>query len=466
MTDSPFTAVHRIKRTLRRSARLTVPRQVTLIAFAIYFSVVCTSGSAQIAYEKPPISYGAYQPQDAVAKLIESIEAGDAKLEYDSKWGWLPSLLKHLNVSPKSQTLVFSKTSLQLHKISPRTPRALYFNDEVYLGWCRGGDLVEIAATDPNNGAIFYSVSQSPAKPEIRRDRGQCLTCHATHRTQGVPGFLIRSIYPDNNGRPRSGTRTYATDHTTEFDKRFGGWFVTGKHGDIRHMGNTIARDRSEPEHLDRESGANLLSLEERFDTSHYLRGDSDIVALMLLEHQSQMHNYIARASIETRVARYYDRGINEALERPLETLSPSTVRRIDSAADKLVRYMLLADEVPLPNPVQGGGDFEEYFSSDENSAIRRDDKGRSLHDLDLQTRLLKYPCSYLIYSTAFEALPKKMAEAVQKRLSAILLSEKPPAGYDHLSQADRTAIAEILADTKPGYLVDTATADSADAEL
>ncbi len=440
---------------IRRSCCDTTARWLSLswVLVATCFTLPCTSAQAQIAYEKPPISYGAYDPQDAVAGLIKSIQSGEVKLQYDSQWGWLPSLLEHLKVSPKSQTLVFSKTSLQLHKISPRTPRALYFNDEVYLGWCRGGDLVEIAATDPNNGAIFYSVSQSPGEPEIRRDRGQCLTCHATHRTQGVPGFLVRSIYPDNNGRPRSGTRTYATDHTTEFERRFGGWFVTGKHGSIRHMGNAIARDRSEPELLDRDAGANLLSLDERFDTSKYLRGDSDIVALMLLEHQSQMHNYIARASIETRVARYYDRGINEALERPLETLSPSTVRRIDSAAEKLVRYMLFADEVPLDSPIQGGGDFERYFQSDENPAIRRDRSGRSLHDLDLQTRLLKYPCSYLIYSAAFDALPGKMAEAVRKRLADILLADDPPEDYAYLTQSDRTAIVEILAETKPGYL-------------
>lgn len=430
-----------------------VLRSVCLLAAAL----LCGVTQAQVSYEKPPINYGTYEPQDRVARLIKAIDSGDKQLEFDQQWGWLPSLLEHLSVSPKSQTLVFSKTSLQLHKISPRTPRAVYFNEEVYVGWCRGGDAVEIAATDPQNGAIFYTVKQDPLTPVIKRDRGQCLTCHATHRTQGVPGFLIRSIYPDSNGRPRSGTRTYATDHSTEFAKRFGGWYVTGEHGDIRHMGNSIARDRSEPEHLDRDAGANRTSLRELFDTSKYLRADSDIVAIMLLEHQSQMHNYIARASIETRIARYYDQGINEALERPLDTISPSTGRRIASAAEDLVRYILFADEVQLDDSVHGSGEFEEYFQSDDNPSMRRDSQGRSLFDLDLNTRLLKHPCSYLIYSAAFDNLPSKMATAVEDRLTEILLADQPVEGYEHLSPAQRKTIVEILADTKPGYLSNAA---------
>lgn len=424
---------------------------VCLILVAFF----CRVTLGQVSYEKPPINYGTYQPQDRVANLIKAIDSGEKQLKFDQQWGWLPSLLKHLKVSPKSQTLVFSKTSLQLHKISPRTPRAVYFNEEVYLGWCRGGDVVEIAATDPQNGAIFYTVRQDPLTPAIRRDRGQCLTCHATHRTQGVPGFLVRSIYPDSNGRPRSGTRTYATDHSTEFAQRFGGWYVTGEHGDIRHMGNSIARDRSEPEHLDREAGANRTSLRELFDTSKYIRPDSDIVAIMLLEHQSQMHNYVARASIETRIARYYDQGINEALDRPLNTISPSTGRRIASAAEDLVRYLLFADEIQLDSPVRGSGEFEEYFQSDENPSMRRDSQGRSLFDLDLNTRLLKHPCSYLIYSAAFENLPDKMAAAVKERLTEILLADEPVEGFEHLTSSQRKTIVEILADTKPGYLTE-----------
>ena len=409
---------------------------------------------AQVGYEKAPINYAQAQPSDSVQKLIEAIESGRVKLEYSSEHGWLPSVLEQLNISTESQLLVFSKTSLQLHKISPRTPRALYFNDEVYVGWCQRGDVLEIAATDPNLGAVFYTIDQNDAEAvKIQRDRGGCLTCHATHRTQGVPGFLVRSIYPDNSGRPRTGTRTFVTDHTSPFEQRFGGWYVSGEHGAMRHMGNLIARDRSDPESMDRELGANAADLSEFCDTAPYLTDHSDIVALMLLEHQSQMHNFIARASMEARIASYYDRGINEALDRPLDTVSPSTQRRIAAAGEKLVRYMLFADEIPLTNSISGHSGFVEQFQSNQLHAAQFDSQGRSLRELDLQTRLLKYPCSYLIHSDAFDALPESMAKFVRDRLKEVLTSSESTEGFEHLSNADRANIISILSETKPGYI-------------
>lgn len=414
------------------------------------------SAIGQLDFEKSPIDYGSAPATDKVAQLSSAMEAGEIELEFSDKHGWLPSVLEALQISPDSQTLVFSKTSLQLHKISPRTPRALYFSDDVYIGWCQRGDVLEIAATDPKLGAVFYTMDQEPGlPPKILRDRGQCLTCHATHRTQGVPGYLVRSIFPDNNGRPRAGTRTYVTDHSIDFTKRFGGWYVSGAHGSIRHMGNAIAKDRSNPESLDRTAGANRSTVTDLCDTSKYLRPESDIVALMILEHQSQMHNLIARAGIETRIARHYDEGINEALERPEGTVSPSTKRRIAAAAQELVNYMLFVDEVPLESPVVGGERFTASFQSSDNPAARLDSKGRSLRELDLQTRMFKYPCSYLVYTDAFDALPKLMYDEVQRLVNSALLSPGGAEGFEHLSDADRVAIVEILRETKPGFLLE-----------
>lgn len=412
---------------------------------------------AQLDFEKSPINYGQIEPNDPVAVLSRAIDEGRETLEYSDEHGWLPSLLEKLNISPDTQTLVFSKTSLQLHKISPRTPRALYFNDEIYVGWCQRGDVVEIAATDPDQGAVFYTLDQDPElPPKIIRDRGQCLTCHATNRTQGVPGYLVRSVYSDNNGRPRSGTRTYVTDHSTDFEQRFGGWYVTGLHGTMRHMGNVITHDRNDPEQIDRDLGANRHRLEEMFDTEPYLTPDSDIVALMVLEHQSQMHNLIARASFETRIASYYDRGINEALERPMDTVSPSTERRIAAAGEALVRYMLFADEMELENPIKSLTGFAKSFECAKNPQWRGDRVGRSLRQLDLQTRLFKFPCSYLIYTAAFDGLPKPAMDFVRKRMTEILTAEHAPEGYEYLREPDRLAIREILAETKPGFLLNS----------
>lgn len=409
---------------------------------------------AQLDFEKAPINYGSQETHDPVAKLAEELAEGRATLEYSPEHGWLPSLLQRLKIDTSTQTLVFSKTSLQLHKISPRTPRALYFNDDVYIGWCQNGEVIEIAATDAQQGAMFYTLDQDPQQPpRIIRDRGQCLSCHATNRTQGVPGYLVRSVFPDNHGRPRTGSRTYVTDHSSPFEQRFGGWYVSGLHGDMRHMGNAFCVDRQDPESLDREAGANRRQLEELFHTAPYLTPTSDLVALMVLEHQTQMHNLIARANFETRIAGYYDRGINEALDRPLDTVSPSTERRIAAAGEALVRYLFFADEVELSSPIESLSEFATAFQAPDNPQWRGDTRGRSLRQLDLQTRLFKYPCSYLVYTPAFDELPEPMLQYVKERMTEILWAKQSPAGYERLSDEQRQAIREILSETKPGFL-------------
>ncbi len=417
-------------------------------------SLAVNSGTAwaQLDFEKPPIDYGKVDTNDSIAKLGKALAAGEIEFEYDPNHGWLPEVLKHLKVSAESQVLVFSKTSLQLHKISPRVPRALYFNDEVYVGWCQQGDVVELAVTDPDQGAVFYTMDQDPnLPPRVLRDQGQCLTCHATNRTQGVPGYLIRSVYPDNNGRPRTGSRTYVTDQSSPFEQRWGGWYVSGKHGQMRHLGNVRSSDRLDPELMDTEAGANLDSLDTLFNTEPYLTPHSDLVALMVLEHQTQMHNFIARANFETRIATYYDQGINKALGRPQTTVSESTTRRIAAAGEALVRYMLFADEQEITCAVSGTSKYTEQFVT---SGIR-DRQGRSLRDLDLQRRLLKFPCSYLIYSEAFGHLPEPMTAFVRKRMTEILTAVTVPEGYEKLSDSDRKAVVDILHDTKPGFLLE-----------
>lgn len=429
---------------------LSISRLVALGCALICITMSSTAW-AQFDFEKPPINYGEAETHDRVAALASAIENGEVQFKYDAAHGWLPDVLKHLQVSDQSQVLVFSKTSLQLHKISPRTPRALYFNDDVYVGWCQQGDVVELAATDPELGAVFYTMDQqADAPPRIVRDRGQCLTCHATQRTQGVPGYLIRSVYPDINGRPRTGSRTYVTDHSSPFEQRWGGWYVTGSHGQMRHLGNVRSNDRTDPELMDVDAGANQQTLDKLINTDPYLTAHSDLVALLVLEHQSQMHNLISRASMEARTAAHYDRGINEALGRPIDTVSESTTRRINSAAEALVRYMLFAEEEELANPICGTSKFAEQFTA----SAKLDPQGRSLRELDLQRHLLKYPCSYLIYSDAFDRMPQPVMDYVKRRMTEVLTADKAPAGYERLTDVQRTAIAEILRNTKPGFLL------------
>ena len=425
---------------------------ILLARLTIVFVVISVHGElvvAQLEFEGAPINYATAPVHDPVARLQQKLDAGEASLEWDEKHGWLPSVLKQLDVSQSSQLLVFSKTSLQLRRIMPSRPRALYFNDETYIGWVQRGDVVEVSSVDPRQGAIFYTLKQQITdSPKFVRDRGQCLICHASSRTKGVPGHLVRSVYPSRDGQPHFGLGTITTDHSTPFEKRFGGWYVTGKHGDMRHLGNAIAEDnRADP--IDREPGANLESLGRLFRTTPYLQPTSDLVALMVLEHQSQMHNLIARASFETRRAKHHDDIMNAALKRPSDYRSDSAKRRIASAAEKLVEYLLFKDEFSLTSPIEGVSEFASEFAS----RGVRDSQGRSLREFDLQTRLFKYPCSFLIHSEAFDALPPETLNAVYSLLVEVLNSPiESDERFSHLSTSDRAAIREILAETKPDF--------------
>lgn len=401
----------------------------------------------QIEFEQEPINYGTAPADDAIARLQNRLDAGEAELRFDVDHGYLKSVLDQLDISPASQVLVYSKTSFQLRRISPRRPRALYFNDESYVGWVQDGDVIEVMTTDPHLGEVFYTLAQEEnPRPQFVRDQGQCIVCHASSRTQGVPGGLVRSVFVDAGGQPQFGSGTVTVDHRTPFEERWGGWYVTGSHGAMRHMGNVVSKDRQRPEEIDREAGANVVELSDRFDTSPYLSSHSDIVALTVLEHQTQMQNFLTRAHYEYQSATHYDGIMNRALDRPSDHVSDSTRRRIESAGEKLLRYMLFAGEFQLTAPVRGTSAFAEEFQS----RGPKDRRGRSLRDLDLQSRLFKHPCSYLVYSPSFDRLPEGVKSYLARRLREVLTGKETSGDFAHLSATDRQAILEILTETKP----------------
>ena len=388
---------------------------------------------AQVEFEQPPIEYSSAPVDDRVAKLQRMLDTGETELAHDDEHGYLRSVLEQLGVPQESQALVFSQTSFQLRKISPHRPRAIYFNDDVYIGWVQYGDVIELASVDSAQGAVFYTLDQEKAeKPRFVRDRGQCMICHASSRTQGVPGLLVRSVYANASGRPWFGSGTFTTDHRSPFKQRWGGWYVTGEHGSMRHMGNVIAQNR--------QNGAHGL-----VNTKPYLQTSSDVVALMVLEHQTQMQNFITLGNYETRQALHYDGVMNKALDRRDDFRSDSAKRRIEAATTKLVDYLLFTEEFELTSPVHGDVAFQQSFLA---RAVK-DRQGRSLRDFDLTKRLFKYPCSYLIYSDAFSELPSAVKSEVMLQLDAALdSSERAP----HLTTGDRRAIREILFDTLPDF--------------
>ncbi len=417
--------------------------QVTL--FAAIGLLPLATAHAQLSFEADPIRYTDAQVSDPIALLQRRLDAGAATLRHDDVQGYLKSVLEELKVPVSSQTLVFSKTSFQQQLISPRTPRALYFSDDVYVGFVQHGDVLEFSAVDPQQGAIFYTLDQDPAeKIKFIRDGGNCLTCHASSRTREVPGHIIRSVYPSVSGLPNFGAGTFRTNHASPLTERWGGWYVTGTHGAQRHMGNVLARDRERTDYVDVEAGANCTDLQELVDTDPYLSPHSDIVALLALEHQADMHNLITAASYSARTALYQSAAMNKALDRPADFQSESTVRRIASAAEDIVEYMLFTEELSLTDPIQGTSQFTAEFAA----RGPFDRHGRSLRQFDLQTRIFKYPCSYLIYSDSFAALPAEVKERIYRRLWEVLTGADQGKKFARLSAEDRQAILEILRDT------------------
>jgi len=397
-------------------------------------------------YDAAPILYSDSQPNDPVTALQNRLDDGEAALEFDKRHGYLKSLLAILDVPISSQMLVFSKTSLQIRHIEPRSPRAIYFNDDVYIGWVQGGDVLEISAVDPRLGAVFYTLEQTEVEaPKFQRATHRCLQCHATRRTQDVPGHVVRSLFTAYDGRPLFNAGSYNTDHTSPLAERWGGWYVTGEHGEQRHMGNVFVMDRQKPQELNRDAGANITKLEDRFDTSRYLSAHSDIVAMMVMAHQAQMHNYITAANFQTRQALHSNAVMNRALERAEDYRSDSTERRIHKVAERLLKYLLFVEMAHLEQPVRGSTNFAKEFTARGPA----DSQGRSLRDFDLKRQLFRYPCGFLVYSQAFEQLPPAVKSLVYRRLWEVLTGRDESDEFAHLSPSDRKAIFEILCETK-----------------
>ena len=383
--------------------------------------------TALIPIDHPSIQYDTRPIDDRVTRLARDMASGKLHLS-TSPDGPLTGLLQALGVNPDSQTLVFSKTSFQAARIEPRNPRALYFGDDVMVGFVRGSNLLELAALDPKQGMVFYSFDSASNPPSFDR-RDACLQCHTSPGTLGIPGYLIASSYTDASGMPAFRGAQRITDHRTPFEDRWGGWYVTGTHADMRHIGNAVGHDSAHPALLDLHDTQNLTSLGKKFDPSGYLSGQSDIVALMTLEHQTRMTNLMIRAGWEAR--------IND----------PSAKAQFDTDLESLVNYMLFADEATLRGPVVGVSTFTQTFAA----RGPRDHQGRSLREFDLQKRMFRYPLSYMIYSETFDAMPDQVRERVYRRLYDVLTGREQSDKFKRLSADDRRAVLEILRETKPG---------------
>ncbi len=405
-------------------------------------ALAAATARAGDVFDAPPIEYSTATPVNPVAGLQHRLDAGQTSLAHDERLGYLQSVLAALDIPVESQTLVFSQTSLQRHVISPETPRAIYFNDDVYVGYCQHGDVLEVSTADSRLGTVFYTLDQKPAAaPQFIRQTDHCLQCHHSSRTEGVPGHVVRSLFVGKHGLPIYSGGSYTVDHTTPLENRFGGWYVTGTHGAQKHLGNLVIAQGEVPDVVDNSAGLNQPAIPDSIARSAYLSPHSDIVAHLVLAHQVLVHNRITKANFAARQALAADAEMRKILGDKEDRRLDSTVRRIENAAEDLVEALLFKDEAPLTSPVAGTSGFRAAF---EKRGVR-DGQGRSLRDFDLQTRLFRHPCSYLIESESFQKLPPEMLEVVWRRLREVLIDGRQAQAYPHLTAADRRAIVEIL---------------------
>jgi len=390
--------------------------------------------------DHPAIAYTATASDDAVARLNRRVASGAVTLRFDAQHGYLGSVVEALGLPVSSQVLVYSQTSFQAPLITFEQPRALFFNDEVAVGWVRPGDVLEASALDPRQGTIYYELRQTPdGVPQFTRN-DRCLACHISWDTRAVPGPLVQTAFPRRNDREYA--NGFVVDHRVPLDERWGGWFVTGRRTPPAHVGNQAL---IQPALTGRASRPRALTAIEGLSPSTgYLSDTSDIVALLVLDHQAHLTNLLTRAGWEARVA-VHDGGL--AAQATAATLPP----RVRQAVDELADYMLFVDEAPIEGRIEGGSGFAEWFSAQGP----RDAKGRSLRDLQLEGRMMRYPLSYMIYTGAFDALPPVVKQAVYRRLAAVLAGEEAAPKYRHLTPAVRQAVREILRDTKPDLPAD-----------
>jgi hypothetical protein len=373
--------------------------------------------------DHPAIAYSSAPVRDVVAQLNRELVSGAATLAFDpTGGGYLKAVLEALRVPVSSQMLAFAETSLQARQIRRENPRAVYFNDVVSVAWIRGSDLLELAAQDPAQGVVLYTLTQVPTgAPRFARN-DTCLACHLSWDTLAVPGYVLQTVFP------RQSDRDYANggfvDHRMPIEERWGGWFVTGTQVPPRHMGN---QPTLQPE-LRTGPAQKLATVQGEIDVTEYLTPQSDVTALLVFDHQVHAANLFTRLNWEARAG---------------------TPDRVEEAATELVDYLLFVDEAPIPGRVVGTSGFAAAFAA----RGPRDGKGRSLRDLKLEGRLMQYPMSYMIYTPMFDALPDAARNRVREKLRAVLGGTDTRPKYAHLTPAIRVAITEILRETKPDVL-------------
>lgn len=398
------------------------------------------------------IGYDTQTPDNPVEQLAARLKSGEAKLTFEGKRGYLDSLLGALNIDPASQTLVFSKTSLQYPKINAEKPRALYFSEDVYIGWVQDSNIIEVMAIDSAIGMMFYVFHNTRDIPQpLEKSAQRCLVCHDSNGAMGggTPLLLAQSTLYDLDYDKLHAFSERVTD-TTPVAERWGGWYVSGQSGSQTHLGNIRLQGPAQLTQLDKltRTNVNTLAELEGFDPAPYLRATSDIVALMVLEHQLTVQNQLTyvKFKLPAVLARA---GLSDAVQSATWAALPERAQRtLPHMLDNLVKLLLMQGAAEFSDRISGDPAFQAGFEAQGP----RDASGRSLRELDLETRLFKYPLSYLVYSKAFDSLPTFARDYIYRQLAAILQGHDKSKTYAYLSRSERRTVLEILSATKPEF--------------
>jgi hypothetical protein len=419
-----------------------------------------------IRYEQeyPFVQYSGPARANRIWRLQEKLDSGEVRLQWEPKWGYLRSLLRALEIDVSSQTLVFSKTSLQITKIAEPTPRAIYFNEDTYVGYVQDSDLLEFAAIDANVGVVFFGmVNRQDTKPLLDREGGRCLTCHDTYSMMGggVPRVLVMSAPVEDASDKRTYSSSSEVDDRTPIAERWGGWYLSGWYlpgqdgKPVSHLGNLALRSEGSSS---KEPGTLLRALvgtrdnrgnaKGYFDTTAYLTDKSDVVALLVMEHQTFVQNLITRTAYKNAVVMSRDGRDPKAASRTWAGLDARDQAALKVIMEPLLRALFFADAVPLTGQVVTSSGYTERFAQ----RGPHDAEGRSLRDLQLERRLFRYPLSYMIYTESFNALPAYALDYLDTRIAAVLNGSDRSGIADKLSAEDRKAISQILVETLPRF--------------
>lgn len=382
-----------------------------------------------IDFRSAPHSYLDAQPKDRFAELLARAQKGDVKIDTSSDKAFLSSVLGALNIPVSSQIMVFSASSLQSEIINPRNPRALYFNEDTYVGWVPGG-LIEIIAADPQMGPMFYVFNRlrpGGPVPDVQRSQ-KCMNCHAGNATRRLPGLIAESLLVSRAG---SSLETYRRDvqgHQIPLEDRFGGWHLTGEH----HLPSTRANMMGVP------SGGKTEKVPvppgQFSDLSLHLLPTSDILPHLIHEHQIGFENRLVYAIYTLRQLKHEGKGMLDAAAKA----------EIEERAQELARYIMFADEAKFPaQGMIGDAAYTQDFLRDRKATKA----GLSLKDLDMKTHIFKHRCSFMLYTDTWREAPKELKERVYYHMAGYL-REQPDAQHAHLAPGERRAIRDILKET------------------